>query len=614
MASILSLVVGITLILGQATCQVQFGITVVRVTEGSRASLACECADGNSTSVRWLRNPRVHGVAEQQISCHGNHCFVLDYKHGQNWTDGNYKILNNGTLRVRAVVMQDSGLYWCLVKTPWTSSSLCNHTSSLCASQQLGKASTHCRTPPPLFISVLPRQQEYKVSVHTGSRFRSGTDAKVFINLCGEITCVESELNTSKPNPFEKGQKDDFTINGPYLGHLTKLKIWHDGAGVLSDWFLEKVTVKEPLSGMSYTFTCNCWIEGISGRILSPQVKNRNKVSRQIRKHQKEDEETNLSVARDNEPLHKHPLPSWELQNRLISNSSALWIFCDYEGSNKVVSVLCPMFVPCLDTAEREKPQMPTPEDDSCPERSQRCLLLSRHEKRNELQKYWCIFGPAENGTWGRLIPPTVWKGNGSLNESQDNSTLRLTQIITTTTSEKDVFQNISNVSIPPPLHPQRWKEIIPLVVFPIVGVLLIGIFIYLLRGIYKESTDGDVNILRNHDEMSQEVMITGAEQFCLTTPSDRQSEQKEDMHTEGQPCAPNADVEPETMYDEVHVNITSPSSRQNAYCGASENTLFPEDPMCVYSIATLPGAASKAPGTVPAEGSNDETQYAVRN
>uniref|UniRef100_UPI00358E40D7 uncharacterized protein n=1 Tax=Myxine glutinosa TaxID=7769 RepID=UPI00358E40D7 len=130
----------------------------------------------------------------------------------------------------------------------------------------------------------------YKGYNRNTSHFGSGTNAKVFINLCGEITCVESELKTSTRDPFENGQKDHFTINGPYLGHLTKLKIWHDGAGVLPRWFLEKVTVKEPLSGMSYTFTCNCWIDGNSRKTLSTQEKPKEMTSYVVKCKEEENE------------------------------------------------------------------------------------------------------------------------------------------------------------------------------------------------------------------------------------------------------------------------------------------------------------------------------------
>uniref|UniRef100_A0A8C4QLY1 Ig-like domain-containing protein n=1 Tax=Eptatretus burgeri TaxID=7764 RepID=A0A8C4QLY1_EPTBU len=620
MASILSLLVGFTLILGQAACQVQLGITLMRVTEGSSVSFVCEREVGNSTLVRWLRKPVMYGVADQQIGCNKNHCFVLDCNHGRNWTDDNYTILNNGTLHIREVREQDSGLYWCLFETPRVAFSICNHNSSLCASQQQEKASNHCRTPPLLFISVLPKQV-YKVFVRTGNVLWSGTDAKVFIELCGEFNCVESELKTSTRNPFEQGQEDHFTIDGTYLGNLTHLKIWHNKAGTGPTWLLKKVTVTEQQFGMSYTFTCSCWIDGNSPKTLPAQFSNQNRFSQQISKHQKEDEENNSSVVLETKPLHKLPLPLWELQNRLISNSSVLWLLCGYEGSNKVVSVLCPTFTPCLDTGKREKPQMQTPENDSCPERSHKCLMLPLHVKRNELQKYWCLFGPAENGTLGNLIPSTVSKG--LLNESQENSTLNMTRIIATATaSVKEDIQNISNTatSILPHHLPQHWKEVIPLVVFPILGVLMIGIFVYLLRRLYAESTASSVNSLRNRVETSQEVMTTEAEQFCLTTPSSvRQNNSlsavyslldSTDIHTEEHSYMRNSDIEMETMYEELQVNITSPSSLQTDDCDV-ENTFFPEDQMCMYSIATAPGAASEAPDTVLSEGS-DEVPYAI--
>uniref|UniRef100_UPI00358F8FF8 uncharacterized protein isoform X1 n=1 Tax=Myxine glutinosa TaxID=7769 RepID=UPI00358F8FF8 len=204
-------------------------------------------------------------------------------------------MLPNGTLQISRVHLSDSGFYRCLKQTRQVPSAHSDSTPSLCASREQHRqqgdsaAQDHWHTAFLLSISALP-QQEYKGSVHTGSHFGSGTNAKVFINLCGEITCVESELKTSTRDPFENGQKDHFTINGPYLGHLTKLKIWHDGAGVLPRWFLEKVTVKEPLSGMSYTFTCNCWIDGNSRKTLSTQEKPKEMTSYVVKCKEEENE------------------------------------------------------------------------------------------------------------------------------------------------------------------------------------------------------------------------------------------------------------------------------------------------------------------------------------
>lgn len=63
----------------------------------------------------------------------------------------------------------------------------------------------------------------------------AGTDANVYVVLfgengdSGELHLKQSETNKS---PFENGQEDVFTIpNVLSLGHLIKLRVWHDNKG-----------------------------------------------------------------------------------------------------------------------------------------------------------------------------------------------------------------------------------------------------------------------------------------------------------------------------------------------------------------------------------------------
>lgn len=44
------------------------------------------------------------------------------------------------------------------------------------------------------------------------------------------------------------------------LGALHKLKVWHDNKGLGSAWHLEKIVVKQTVSGEEFVFECNQWL------------------------------------------------------------------------------------------------------------------------------------------------------------------------------------------------------------------------------------------------------------------------------------------------------------------------------------------------------------------
>jgi hypothetical protein len=69
-------------------------------------------------------------------------------------------------------------------------------------------------------------ETQYTVTVQTGSKMSSGTDANVYISLFGEKTkIVRRPLKKPKSgwNPFEKDQKDDFVFDDDDIGKVRLL-------------------------------------------------------------------------------------------------------------------------------------------------------------------------------------------------------------------------------------------------------------------------------------------------------------------------------------------------------------------------------------------------------
>lgn len=103
----------------------------------------------------------------------------------------------------------------------------------------------------------------YKVSVYTGDKRGSGTDANVFINIFGELgdthdrPLIKSAHNFNK---FERNQVDEFIVEAVHLSELTSIRIGHDGKGSKDGWYLEKVIITDPRSKKDYPFLCERWL------------------------------------------------------------------------------------------------------------------------------------------------------------------------------------------------------------------------------------------------------------------------------------------------------------------------------------------------------------------
>ena len=56
-------------------------------------------------------------------------------------------------------------------------------------------------------------EYEYIISIGTGNELFGGTDANVFVKICGEKRCSgEIQLKGSSTNPFERGDRDVFKV------------------------------------------------------------------------------------------------------------------------------------------------------------------------------------------------------------------------------------------------------------------------------------------------------------------------------------------------------------------------------------------------------------------
>ncbi|KAF5837533.1 hypothetical protein DUNSADRAFT_4226 [Dunaliella salina] len=118
----------------------------------------------------------------------------------------------------------------------------------------------------------------YRVTAMTSDIKGAGTDANVFISLCGEQDGKEvwgpSQRLEGSKNNFERSQVDTFLLKKQKsLGELKKIKIGHDNHGAGPGWHLDHVEIWDDATGQRYFFPCQRWFDkteedGLIERVL----------------------------------------------------------------------------------------------------------------------------------------------------------------------------------------------------------------------------------------------------------------------------------------------------------------------------------------------------------
>ncbi|KAL5009405.1 hypothetical protein ScPMuIL_014986 [Solemya velum] len=83
----------------------------------------------------------------------------------------------------------------------------------------------------------------YNIEVHTGTKKYAGTDANVFIKMCGSKGTTKKIGLDDEKNNFERDMWDRFDREALDVGPLEKIIIGHDNFGPGAGWFLDKVKV-----------------------------------------------------------------------------------------------------------------------------------------------------------------------------------------------------------------------------------------------------------------------------------------------------------------------------------------------------------------------------------
>ncbi|XP_051019201.1 lipoxygenase homology domain-containing protein 1 isoform X3 [Acomys russatus] len=135
-------------------------------------------------------------------------------------------------------------------------------------SQRKGKKTLVCEMCAVIDEEEMMEWTSYTVSVKTSDILGAGTDANVFIIIFGEngdsgTLALKQSANWNK---FERNNTDTFNFSDMLsLGHLCKLRVWHDNKGIFPGWHLSYVDVKDNSRDETFRFQCDCWLSKSEG-------------------------------------------------------------------------------------------------------------------------------------------------------------------------------------------------------------------------------------------------------------------------------------------------------------------------------------------------------------
>ena len=122
------------------------------------------------------------------------------------------------------------------------------------------------------FFRVFILVTTYKISVETGDLPECDTKANVSVKLFGEYgnsDQLQLRQSETKRKKFQVNQVDLFTFREqPWLGKLSKLRVWHDNEGPSPAWFLSSIYVLDELSGRLFCFAIDSWLSKEHGAVL----------------------------------------------------------------------------------------------------------------------------------------------------------------------------------------------------------------------------------------------------------------------------------------------------------------------------------------------------------
>ncbi|XP_076463551.1 lipoxygenase homology domain-containing protein 1-like [Babylonia areolata] len=128
--------------------------------------------------------------------------------------------------------------------------------------------------------------RDFEVTVETGKKRLAGTDANVYITVNGSLgRSRKHHLNAlNRGTCFQRGQTNKFKIHMPDIGAVRSIRIEHDGEGMASGWFLNKIMLQDVQQPqLIYHFLYNGWIaKDVGDGTLWREIRAKKRLPREI--------------------------------------------------------------------------------------------------------------------------------------------------------------------------------------------------------------------------------------------------------------------------------------------------------------------------------------------
>ncbi len=107
----------------------------------------------------------------------------------------------------------------------------------------------------------MTKTNTYTIWIRTGDDTMAGTDSDVFIQLFGTTGRTESiHLPARDVFSFESGGNDQYVLEVPDVGELTRCCVGHNQQDGDSDWFVVDVRIADDETSREWTFVFNQWV------------------------------------------------------------------------------------------------------------------------------------------------------------------------------------------------------------------------------------------------------------------------------------------------------------------------------------------------------------------
>ncbi|KAH9509994.1 hypothetical protein Btru_044799 [Bulinus truncatus] len=200
------------------------------------------------------------------------------------------------------------------------------------------------------------RECDYIVDIKTGDSLGAGTNANVWIILYDENSNATPPIKLDQllNNKFERGATDVFQIcksdtsNLKKDGQVAKIELWRDDQGNSSDWYVDKIEVRNKNTDSIYVFPVNRWVHANShykikhlDTTLTQHEHDDLKESRKqfiVEKRENYVLDQKFPKEFPNGPVQVKELPLEE-QFSFIDQRSSLWTDDNYFGRQRVASL-----------------------------------------------------------------------------------------------------------------------------------------------------------------------------------------------------------------------------------------------------------------------------------